>query len=149
MRIGLGPSSGWISVLQLGHRNRFCSQLSRQSSWKVCPHRGTTFTFSLYTKSLRQIEQLLYLKSSSFFPLADNLCATELQTISLLEGSSDHCSFRARIDFSVRLESPLETEHMLSLRVYEVSPVSSDFKASASNSSSELIFGRYCFSTSF
>jgi len=38
------------------------SHYFRQSSWKVCPQFGSTRTFSPVEKSVRQIEQHLYLK---------------------------------------------------------------------------------------
>lgn len=127
-----------MSVLQFGHRKRFCNQFSRQSSWNVCPHLGTTFTFSAYSKSQRQIEQLLYLKTSSFLPDDPRRLATELQT-SHCSASSSQWVFLALTDFSVLFESSLDVDTNDSFRWMSVS------LACISKSSSPLMFGKYVY----
>ena len=129
-------SSGLMSVLQFGHRNRLVSQFSRQSTWKVWPHTGITLTDSFFMKSLRQIEQLLYLKVSSDFPFFEFFLATDEQ-IKVSFFSSDHYWFFAFFVFSVLFESWLDIDVTLLLLANPLElELSKDSRTYASKSSS-------------
>ena len=118
------PSSGFISMLQLGHLNYLWSHCSRHTLWNVWPQPGITLIFSPFSKSDKQIEQVLYLNLKLFpFFMTDE---RRLEEPLLLSAESADTDFF--IGFSKSIESTLAS--------------SNDSEASLSKDSLTLTFER-------
>ena len=118
-------SSGFISMLQLGHLNCLCSHCSRQTLWNVWPQPGMTLIFSPFSKSDKQIEQVLYLNLKLFPFLITEERRPEEEKLLFSAESADTDFF---IGFSKSIESTLAS--------------SKDSEASLSKDSFTLTFAR-------
>ena len=119
------PSSGFISILQFGHLNCLWSHCSRQTLWNVWPQPGMTLIFSPFSKSDKQIEQVLYLNLKLFPFFVTDERRPEEEPLLLSAESADTDFF---IGFSKSIESTLAS--------------SNDSEASLSNDSLTLTFAR-------
>ena len=90
-------------MLQLGQRNWRTSHCSRHSLWKVCPQLGSTLTVTPLSKSVKQIEQHLYLKLLR--PSALGVTETAEEVAELLELTEEALLLPLLIKPSFRLLS--------------------------------------------